>query len=352
MIFSTLSDATAEIKSIVNGGQCKDTTVYDRINQATRRIMNRTKKPIHVRRLIRFYTQRDIITLPHEVDKVLHYTMDGVPKPMFSQAYEFVSHGPGEIVCNGNISGKYLEDLGNHYSLMFDLPSYDQDDSTGEPFYTGQNVVAFSTARADLDVPIRIRGRGKSNEALGQNGTGVDVLTQIWDNGVEGNILDQDVLSRAATDVRDITYISKPVTEGFISIYTWDTDMFDPATSEDSTGMRFLGKYHPYETQPRYRRYRITSPGYGFDSSILAWCELGYIPLSHPEDILIVQNIDALKMMVMAIGMENERDFQLAKAYEADAYRLIEEQRNSERTHDANLMSMSDCYGFGDVRKV
>jgi len=41
MIFYTLADAATEIKSVVDGGACTLSTVYTRINQAMRRIMNR-----------------------------------------------------------------------------------------------------------------------------------------------------------------------------------------------------------------------------------------------------------------------------------------------------------------------
>jgi hypothetical protein len=141
--------------------------------------------------------------------------------------------------------------------------------------------------------------------------------------------------------VRDVERVIKPVTAGFVSLYTYD---------EDTHQLFFLAKYHPQETNPRYRRYRITRPCHTCGTSVYALCELGYVPMSHPDDVLIIQNMDALKLMVMAIEFENEREFQSAKAYEADAYRLIEEQRSAERTHDYNFMQVSGCYGFGDIR--
>lgn len=397
MIFYTLADAAQEIKSVVDGGACTLPTVYTRINQAMRRIMNRPKKPLHIRRLIRFYSYKDIITLPREVDRILHYTMDGVPAPLFSQAYEFVSGGPGELDgCDHCIAGKYLEDLGNQFSLMFDVPSryYEEASSaqassssasnnfnmsqytaslTGNPVFTqadlaaasanpsiqnitpsseytkyqpryaSQKIIAMSTAEADRDLSIYLVGRNGKNEMLGPNGTGAELKISRWNGGVEGEIFynvgstDLNMLD----DVRDITWVRKPTTAGHISLYT-----FDPTTFQ----LYFLAKYMPHEINPRYRRYRITSPDYKYGSSIVAWCELGYVPQNHPDDVLIIQNIDALKMMVMALEMETERDFQMAKAYEADAYRLIEDQRNSERTHDYNLMQVSENYGFGDIR--
>ena len=348
MIFYTLADAAQEIKSVVDGGACTLPTVYTRINQAMRRIMNRPKKPLHIRRLVRFYTYKDTITMPREVDRILHYTMDGVPAPLFSQAYEFVSGGPGELDgCDHCIAGKYLEDLGNQFSLMFDVPSRSYDDTVEyekyQPRYNSQKIIAMSTAEADRGVPIYLVGRNGKNEMLGPSGTGVELKISQWHEGIEGNILYNvgDGIVNILEDVRDITWVRKPTTTGHVSLYTFDTDTFQ---------MYFLAKYMPHEINPRYRRYRITSPDYKYGSSIVAWCELGYVPQNHPDDVLIIQNIDALKMMVMALEMETERDFQMAKAYEADAYRLIEDQRNSERTHDYNLMQVSENYGFGDIR--
>jgi hypothetical protein len=343
MMFLTVSDALAEIKPVINGGQCKDDTAIARVNQATRRLMARRAKPIHIRRTVRFFTRKDIITLPHEVERILQYTMDGVPLPLFSQAYEFVSGGPGDVSWDCPVAGKYLEDLGNHYSLMFDVPSVTgTGESCGEPVYSSLSIVACSRAPADTGRTLTLRGRDESNALLGGSELGVSLPIMPWDGGVEGN-LHFDLLAEAALPgVRDITWVTKPVTEDFVSLYA-----FNPETYQ----LYFLAKYHPFETQPRYRRYRITSPNCRHGASVLAWCELGYIPRTHPSDILIIQNIDALKLMVMAIGMENERDFQGAKAYEQDAYRLIDEQRMSERTHDYNLMQVSPCYGFGDVRK-
>lgn len=398
MIFTTLQDAVQELKPRINGGMCHWETAVDRINQATRRIMNRPRKPVHVERVIRFFTDKDTITLPREVEKVLHYTMDTIPAPSFSQAYEFVSGGLGELGCGPCIPGKFLMDRGNHYSTMFDLPSmefisreatpseatpsgsgtstavtgsgvFTQADLAAlvrdpaqvsseagvpvsglrEPEFSAFKLVAFSTDEDDKNNELIIYGRNSKNEVLGSPQPGLRLPINHWQGGVEGEIfmdmasLPQDVFVTSATAVRDVERVAKRKTEGFISLYT-----YDPVTYQ----MYFLSKYHPQETNPRYRRYRITSPDYVNGSSIYALCELGYTPLTHEDDILIVQNMDALKMMVMAIEFENEREFQAAKAYEADAYRLIEDQRTAERQHDYNLIQYGRAYGIGDVRAV
>ena len=350
MIFTTLQEAVVELKPRINGGMCSWPTAVDRINQATRRIMNRPRKPVHVERVIRFFTDKDTITLPREVEKILHYTMDTRPAPAFSQAYEFVSGGLGELGCGPCIPGKFLMDRGNHYSTMFDLPSFEcHEEREREPVFKSFKLVAFSTDKDDTGKELIIYGRNDKNEVLGSPQPGMRLPINTWHGGVEGEIL-MDLASmpaekfkQSSVPVRDVERVSKPETEGFVSLYTYDPDTHQ---------MYFLSKYHPQETNPRYRRYRITSPDYVHGTSIYALCELGYTPLHNADDVLIIQNLDALKMMIMAIEFENEREFQAAKAYEADAYRLIEDQRTSERQHDYNLIQVSPTYGMGDIRAV
>ena len=359
MIFTTMRDAVTELSPRINGGTCRAETAMARINQATRRIMNRPRKPVHVERVVRFFSRKDTITLPREVEKIKHYAMDGSPAPLFGTAYEFVSGGWGELCCSPGIPGKFLVDRGNFHSTMFDLPcmetgetEYAAGDPQGrvqscrEPAFSAFKLVAFSTSRDDVTKALSVYGRGEKNESLGEGEPCLQLPIHEWSGGVEGEIF-MDLASKPdpnfalSVPVRDIERVAKPRTAGFVSLYSYD---------EATHQMYFLSKYHPQETNPRYRRYRITSPDYVLGSSVYALCELGYVPLESLDDVLIVQNLDALKMMVMAIEFENERDFKSAKAYEADAYRLIEEQRSGERTHDYNLIQTSKCYGFGDVR--
>ena len=396
MIFFTMQDAVAELSPRINGGTCRFETAATRINQATRRIMSRPKKPIHVERVVRFFTRKDFITLPREVEKIKHYTMDGAPAPLFGKAYEFVSGGWGEVACHHPCaSGKYLVDMGNHYSTMFDLPSMEAADlalatpsstagagagivlgsgantvadlaarirdvsvedsgtpsafpESQEPLFATFKLAAFSTDASDVSKALTVYGRDGRNQVLGSPLPGMSLPIQAWDGGIEGEIK-MDLASAGgqtinlSDPVRDVELVSKPATSGFVSLYTYD---------ETTHQMYFLSKYHPQETNPRYRRYRVTFPDFTAGSSIYALCELGYVPLNHPDDVLIVQNMDALKLMVMAIELENERDFQAAKAYEADAYRLIDEQRSSERTHDYNLIQASKCWGIGDIKAI
>lgn len=346
MHFFTLADGIQELKHHVNGGSCNTDLVIDSINRATRRLLNRPQKPVHIRRYVRFWTNKDMITLPHEVNRILHYTIDGCPAPLFSQAYEFVSHGPGDTLCNNNVGGKVLHDLGDFYSTCFDIPCEEDACSCGceeGPQYSELQLVAFSDKEADRGVMLNLQGRGPLNHALMADGVqGVELPISVWDGEIEGSFTHGDEHISLSTPIRDLQYVQKPVTEGFISLYT-----YDPTTHK----MYFLSKYHPHETAPRYRRYRVTDSNC-CGTCILAFCEFGYVPATHNSDILLIQNLDALKMMIMAMEMEDERDFEMAKVHEADAYRMIDDQRSADRTHDYNFLQVSPTWGFGDISKA
>jgi hypothetical protein len=350
MNFITMGEAADELRPRISGGTCRFETAAARINQATRRIMNRPRKPIHIERVVRFFTRKDAIALPAEIGKILHYTIDRSPAPLFGRAYEFVSGGWGELDCGDGMASKFLVDLGAHWPTMFEIPSmeWDEDNRADEPLFTPQRLVAFSEAQADAGLEMRISGRGNMNHSLGAPDPGVVLPISRWKDGVEGSFELQPAdnavpLFSLSDPVRAVEGVVKPRTQGHVSLYTYD---------ETTHQMYFLSKYHPNETAPRYRKYRITAPDFTDGVSVYALCEMAYVPLDHADDILIVQNMDALKMMVMALEFENEREFQAAKAYEADAYRLIEDQRSSERTHDYNLIQVSAAYGFGDVRAL
>ena len=92
MIFYTLQDAITELRPRINGGTCRVETAIARINQATRRIMNRPASR-STSSASSASSPQDFITLPREVEKILHYTVDGRPAPLFGRAYEFVSGG-------------------------------------------------------------------------------------------------------------------------------------------------------------------------------------------------------------------------------------------------------------------
>ena len=57
----------------------------------------------------------------------------------------------------------------------------------------------------------------------------------------------------------------------------------------------FLGKYHPAQKIPQFRRYGITNKAVGRKANMLLLVKLRHIPLVHEDDILPLDSIQALK---------------------------------------------------------
>lgn len=83
----------------------------------------------------------------------------------------------------------------------------------------------------------------------------------------------------------------------------------------------FLGKYHPRQNTPMFRRYSIMkwNPESECCRNVLALVKMRAVPLGAPTDILPIDSLQALKLMVMAISEENKNNLQLSSALEQQA---------------------------------
>jgi hypothetical protein len=123
--------------------------------------------------------------------------------------------------------------------------------------------------------------------------------------------------------------------------------------------MYFLAKYHPDETVPGYRRYKIKNyPSYdpetNPDSNVCAqlMCKLRYIPATRDDDVLIIQNLDAIKNMVMAIREENAGTLDVAIVYEQKAIGLLNQQHANVLGSQEPLLNVVDSFGLGGMGRI
>lgn len=343
MLF-TVSDARTAIAPYVEAGACPTSSaVLSVINEATQRLMNKATW-WNLRRIIRFYTTNNTITMPREVEKVLKVTAENVPVRNFNMAYEYLEGGPGEQCPTGG-SNRDLLDMGDGWPIFFDIPAPDTTTTTdGGPC----QLVAFSTNIGDVDREMTIFGVDSySADICGVAGTpGVALPITQWDGGVEGSVREPD-LSLAANHIttqsfKEITGVVKPVTLGHVCLYT-----YEPTTHR----MYFLAKYHPDETRPSYRRYRIFCPGLSDYSNIGCLVQLRYVPMIRDSDVLLIQNLGALKLMAMAIREENDRNLSNAEVYEQKAYRVLNEEQQAKSNNDV-ILQMSDDFALGSVKNM
>jgi len=297
-MYFTVADARPLVAPYVGGGVCTSSTeVLARINECTQRLLAQRDWAFTVRWL-RFFTRNNTITMPRGVARVIgDPVIDGTPRRTFTSAYEFMENGPGEVPCSGNGLGADLLDMDSYWPTFFDPP--------GGAEHT---LVAFSKEEADAGKEISFLGRDQYDAAITTDGSIWPKLkVNRWSAGVEGAITGPlDELEVSSVKVKEITSLRKPVTKGHVSLYTLDT----------VTGrMYFLSKFTPRETQPQYRRYRITNPDFENGMCVLLRVKLDYEPAESDYDVLLIQNLAALKLMAQSIAAENSSRLQEAVGF-------------------------------------
>lgn len=89
---------------------------------------------------------------------------------------------------------------------------------------------------------------------------------------------------------------------------------------------------HPDETLPSYRRYEVPKlrtaccGGSSTDTTpkqVIVMGKLRYLPVLQNTDFLIIENLGALKLMLLALDAEDKGDLALAAGYEAKAFEIL-----------------------------
>ena len=123
--------------------------------------------------------------------------------------------------------------------------------------------------------------------------------------------------------VKSISQIEKPLTDGFVLLYAWDYGR--------SNDMTLIGRYHPSEVNPQYRRIRIGKK--------CAWVRLAY-RVSPPfitsmYDYIPLEHERALLAAVHACDMEDKDFAEQATRYWGIAFNYL---RNQQEYIDGHAM--------------
>lgn len=114
------------------------------------------------------------------------------------------------------------------------------------------------------------------------------------------------VVSRTPVSVKTISVIEKPITEGYIRLYAWDTSR--------TGNIALLGDFHPNETVPAYRRIKINKSA----TSV----RLKY--RRRPIDVLTERDFINLDSRLAIIMMVQSQELLFKKFIaESEQYRLI-----------------------------
>jgi hypothetical protein len=291
----TLGEArNSRLKRIA--GVCTNGTAFiDLVNDATRELMRRGNFWTTVKRMTTCIYDNCIVW-PRHVGTVLALNRcnHSIPPKNYWYSFDAVladdirSFGPASSWDNRTRGPWALEDIG--ITPVFSQP----------PCLNPRYLIFYPSRNADVGKKITVFGIDEGGNVI--RTTHAD---GIFQDGVELTLAKPYVQTPML--VRAVERIIKEPTEGEVYGY-----QFDGATKYN------LAHYQPSETLPEYRFTKIqgcwnNTAACGRASQITALIKLTFIPVRYDDDLVLIDNIDALAKMVQAVK-------------EGDAYEIGQEQ--------------------------
>lgn len=341
----TLSYAREKLGKYVAEGSCDPDTIDEAINNAISTLIEIADWKNTTRR-IRLHTCKDIISLPEEFEMVRALAIDGVPSNVFNKYWEYMDGGPGSIDSSNYTSGNDLIDLGNNWPVMRDIDILDDEGNQ-----TPRKIFAVSTEKADINLTLEVRGSTTYNNQILTSGVpGFDLSINRWKDGVEGSLKELNMMQMSPMVIKKIHSIVKPVTKGYITLYAVNpaSDLSD----ENDPMLWWLAKYHPDCTNPGFRRFKMTNLNSG-GNCVSAVCKLSFVPAKHDSDILLIQNLNALKFMMQA-----NSKFDTYMPEEGNKLQMLAVAALDNQKHNSNPISRQginvqcDAFGMGGIPRV
>lgn len=199
--------------------------------------------------------------------------MGGQSLRVTNQNFKFVDSGFGELACCGPCLSEII-DIGDGFPTHRDMPS-------------AMRVVAWSDRNEADGACLQIRGKDSNGKEVLHS---IPIRHHHGQDGRPPAYTAADANWWTDGTLKSITELRKPKTAGYVYVYA-----YDPA----SGNLCWLTTIRPDTVSPSHRRYQI--PG-GDDScrEIIAHVAMRYYPVCHDEDILIIQNPEAIRSMVQA----------------------------------------------------
>ncbi len=330
MLHTKLDAANFCAKYVADGRAATDSLVTTTLDEAQMILINEGDWKSTVQK-IRVRVNNNSFALPRNVETILKaYHADDhhlSPSRVWSMGYELLDGGPGVIGAGAN-DHEWVDliDLGDGWPMMFPIGN------------TARPLVAFSTGDDDSGKTIRVRGRDGGHAEISPDTPGEDLVIRRWKGGVEGTV-DSGQIKATTNEFVEIDFIKKPVTTGYVSIFAYQSS---------DHAMWFLGKYHPNETQPSFRRYKLTGrTSVTTEDCLTLLVKLRYVPLVDDTDVLIIQNLPALRLMCQSIHSRNMGDTGDALAKQGDAVRMLDQQLKSSHP-ETNEFDVTMTTSFGD----
>lgn len=324
----TFGHAKTQLCAYVRGGMRSDAdeTATD-INEAIRVLMEMGNWKHTVKKL-NIYTYNNCVAMPRNVDHVIAVDFDSCPALVHGQWFEFTEAGPGELSSGNNLAYKDLHDEGMHPTFF---PITDVNDA--------QYLIAFSTAAADATKSFRVRGLNSMFEDIAPTVPGEILPIHHWSGSVEGTIQNIAQYAYSSEQFVEITSIQKEQTTGYVTLYAYDPD---------NSYLWMLGKYHPYDTDPHFRRYRITATNTEVGDSVSMLVKIKHVDLVHDSDPLPIQSLEALRWMLIALNKQRNEDLESGLRHQAMAVETLDNQLKNAPVANVPI-DVQGPFSFGDI---
>lgn len=324
-----LKDAKGPVAEILNMSP-NDERVVEYINEAIE-YMTVSHDWADLFRVMSFVTYNGVLTLPAEVVQPIKFSINGKTGQPYGKHYEYLTNGPGDG-DEWDITGNNLVDIGES-PTTFDVDASDP-----------RSIVIFSDRTESYPFTIRIRGCDEHGIEV-RNADGSLGETITWTGNADANGVPESVMKVTTNKFSKITQVIKPKSVGYITLAT---------ANADGHPERAVANYHPYDTNPSFRRFKIHGLSGADDNGftlIKGLFRIGYTPVYHDDDALAINMITAIKLMCKALIHYEHDEVRNAASMEGIVERLLRKQLNKYDVAD-NLLDSEEGYGNGDIYGV
>ena len=266
------------------------------------------------------------VVFPRFVGRIRKLNVCRTPTPIQNQWYEFFDH-VGWCHNQSRWCGSPLSMTAGEQVPVFQ-------DVMGD----NRVIRAYPLLKADVGKTLRIFGLDSNGMVLRTKN-----LDGTWSDGV--------VITLAApygstsVYVRRIDRVLKDKTQGEVFVYAY-------YAAEDK--LENIATYEPGETNPSLTKYHLNASCCGSSTasgtcgdikSIIALVKLRYVPVEFDNDVVLIENLDALKLMILSLRAEEAGNRRDKNGFESDAIRELNLQLRDDMPEDQTPVDLGEFGG-------
>ena len=293
-------------------GHCREEKLFRQITDSIELLAGKGEVD-PLRGFVDLCVDGNCVTLPREVETVLSVNICGRPAISRDRLFEFHLNGPG----SRDTECRHIWTDGGNFPTYRDLKC-------------PVKLIAFLDSAEDSGKTLKVFGYDEQNRPLRTR------VGDVWEDGLRvPMIFGYSLPSSGDPTVSRITGIVKDVTVANVRLSSFDSS---------STSGTLIGVFEPDETQPQYRRIKISPCG--------PWVRVGYRKRTYEirsvNDRILLHSRPALVLAMRAYKFYSDGDLANGNAYEANATRLLTERESSLTGPARNPIQVDDRNSISD----